>query len=125
MSSLRKQRVQHQVAQNVERQRQMFIQNLGVVTDEFLGGERVQIPSDGIHGARDFLGGARGAAFEQHVLDEVRKAVLLESFGARAGADPHPTHTERTWGICSVMTRTPFAQSGDFDIAHKRVKWLA
>ena len=82
------QRVQHQVGQHVESLRQVLVQHLGVETDQFLGGEGVQIAADRIHRARDILGGPAGGALEQHVLDEVRDAVLFAVFAPRTRADP-------------------------------------
>ncbi len=83
-----KQRVAHHVGQDVEGQRQMLVQDFGVVTDHLLGGECVQAAADGIHRARDVFGRAILGAFEKHVLDEVRDAVLFGSLAARAGLDP-------------------------------------
>ena len=88
------QRVQHQVRQDVEGQREVLVQHLGVEAHQFLGGEGVQVAADGIHRARDVFGRAVRGALEQHVLDEVRDAVLLGRLAARAGADPHP-HRDR------------------------------
>ena len=72
--------VQHQVGQNIHGERQVLVQHLRVEAHQFLGGEGVQIAADGVHRARDLLGGPVGGALEQHVLDEVREAVLLLRF---------------------------------------------
>ena len=50
--------IQDQIAENVERDRQMFIEHLNVEADALFGGERVNVPADRIHLAGNFLGGA-------------------------------------------------------------------
>ena len=63
----------------------------------------------------------RGGALEQHVLDEVRDAVLAPASSCREPVPIQmPTETERTWGIVSVITRMPLARDGHLDIAGLR-----
>ncbi len=83
-------RVQHQVAENVHGDGQVFVQHLDVEADTFLGGEGVHVAADGVHLARNFLRAAVLRALEDHVLDEVRDAIPLQVFVARAGLDPDP-----------------------------------
>ena len=52
------QRMEHQVGQNVEGQREVLVEHLGVEADQFLGGEGVQVAADGIHRAGDIFGRA-------------------------------------------------------------------
>ena len=83
-----KQRMQDEIGQHVEGEREMLVENFRVVADQLLGGEGVEISADRIDGARDLFRGPVAGAFEEHVLDEVRDAVLLGRFVARSGADP-------------------------------------
>ena len=87
----------------------MLVEHLGVEADQFLGGEGVQIAADGIDRARDIFGRAVGGALEEHVLDEVRDAVLLGVSRREPVPIQMPTDTERTCGMVSVITRTPLA----------------
>src|SRR5206468_1077671 len=57
--------------------------------DALLGGEGVHVAADGIHLARNVFGRAVLRPFEDHVLDEVRDAVDVRIFVARAGLDPY------------------------------------
>src|SRR5258708_32533981 len=67
----REDRIQNQVAEDIERDRQMFIEHLDAEADTFLGGESVNISADGIHLARDFFRRAMFGPLEDHVLDDV------------------------------------------------------
>ena len=82
------QRMQHQVRKDVEDQRQVLVQHLGVEADHLLGREGVQVASDGVHRAGDVLRRAAGGPLEYHVLDEVRDAVLFGRLLAASGAHP-------------------------------------
>ena len=66
----------------------MFVQHFDIEADRLLTGEGVEIAADGIGLASELLGGARGGAFEDHVLDEVGDAVEGEGLIAGAGVDP-------------------------------------
>jgi hypothetical protein len=57
-----------------------------------------------------------GGALEQHVLDEVRDAVLLGFSRREPVPIQMPTEMERTCGMTSVITRTPLGQRGHFDV---------
>ncbi len=87
-------RIEHQVGQDVEGLGEVLVQDLGVEADQFLAGKGVEVAADGVHRARDVFGGAMGGALEEHVLDEVRDAVLLGRFLAGPGVDPH-AHRDR------------------------------
>src|SRR5215471_11488791 len=84
-----KYRAKHQVAEDIERNRQMLIQDLDVETDAFLGGKSVHIPTDGVDLAGDLLGGATLGAFEDHMLDEMGDAIPLGVLITGAGLEPH------------------------------------
>ena len=94
--------VQHQVREDVEGQRQMVVENLGVEADQFLRSEGVQVATDGIDGAGDLLRATRERALEEHVLDEMADAVLVWSLAARAARDPdaggHRSHVGHRFG---------------------------
>src|SRR6266481_3737833 len=76
------------VGQDVEGDGEMRVENFGVETDLFLGGEGVEHAANGIHLAGDVFGGATLSAFEDHVLEEVGGAVFGGGFAARAMANP-------------------------------------
>ena len=66
-----KNRVENQIAQNIERGRNMLVEHLNVEANTFFGGEGVHVAANGIHLPRNFLGGAVLGAFENHVLNEM------------------------------------------------------
>ena len=66
----------------------MRVEDFGVETDLFLGGESVEHATDGIHFAGDVFGRAALGAFEDHVLEEVGDAIFGGGFAAGAVADP-------------------------------------
>ena len=72
-----KHRMEHQVREHVDGERQVLVENFGVEAHQFLGGEGIQVAADGIDRARDIFGRTAGGALEEHVLDEMRDAVLL------------------------------------------------
>ena len=80
--------LENQSGEHVESLRKMLVENARIEADHFLGGERVEHAADAVHFARDVFGGAARRAFEDHVLDEMRDAVQLGRFAARAGAHP-------------------------------------
>ena len=53
----------------------------------------------------------RARALEHHVLDEMRDAVELGRLAPRSVRSQMPTETERTCGICSVRTTSPFGST--------------
>ena len=81
-------RTEAEIADDVEGDGEMVVENLGVEADLFLGSEGIEHAADGIHFAGDGFGGAAFGAFENHVLDEVSDAVFLGDFAARAVANP-------------------------------------
>ena len=83
------------VGQDVDRQREMFVEDLDVVARVFLGGEGVHLPADGVDRLRDVLGAPRRGALEEHVLDEMRDTALLDRLVARAAREPD-TNAHRT-----------------------------
>ena len=82
-------RPQHDVGEDVDRERKVLIQHLHVVAGVFLRRERVELAADGIHGLRDVFGGARVGALEQHMLDEMRDAAVLLRLVTRSAREPH------------------------------------
>src|SRR6476620_5513726 len=67
----------------------MFVQNLNVEADTFLGSEGVHVAADGIDFAGDFLRAAILRPLEHHVLDKMGDAVPLQVFVAGPGLDPY------------------------------------
>ncbi len=81
-------RIENQIAQDIHRGRQMFVEHLDVEADDFLAGERVHVATDGIHLAGNLLRRARGRALEHHMFGEMRDAVVVGGFIARSGFHP-------------------------------------
>jgi hypothetical protein len=81
-------RIQHQVAENVERGGDVFVEYLDVEADAFLGGEGVHVAADGIDLAGDFFRRAMLRSFKNHVLDEVGDAVPFGVLVAGTGLQP-------------------------------------
>jgi len=77
-----------EIGEDVEGDREMRIEHLGVETDLFLRGEGVEHAADGIHFAGDVFGGAALGAFEDHMLKKMGSAVFGGGFAAGAVADP-------------------------------------
>ena len=65
-----------EVAQQIDRDRQMIVENLDVVAGVLLRRERVELPADGVDRLRNRLRRTRRRPLEQHVLDEMRDAAL-------------------------------------------------
>src|SRR6185312_12565889 len=68
-------RIQHQVAENIERDWNVLIQHLDAEADALLGGEGVHVSADGINLTRDFFCSSMLGTLENHVLDEMRNAI--------------------------------------------------
>src|ERR1035437_6829418 len=81
-------RMEDQVAQDIEGGIQMLVEYHRIKADAFLGRERVQVAADGIHGPGDLLGAARGGPLEDHVLNKVGYSVSLRRLLAGAGVEP-------------------------------------
>src|SRR4051794_4192985 len=81
-------RAEHDVGDDVERQRQIPVEHDRVVAGVLLLGERVELTAHRIHGFRDVQRRATGGALEQQVLEEMAGA----GEGGRlvAGTDGHP-----------------------------------
>ena len=74
------------IRQDVDRHRQMLVEHLDVVAGVFLRRERVEVAAERVDLLRDVLGRAGRRALEEHVLDEVRDAAVLDrSRGASPG----------------------------------------
>ena len=92
-------RVQQDVGQEIDRERQVLVEHLHVEAGVLLGGEGVHLAAHRVHRAGDVLGAAGGGALEDEVLDQVGDAAA----GSGSWRDPvstqTPTATERTCGI--------------------------
>ena len=64
-------RVQEDVGQEIDGERQVLVEDLDVEAGMLLGGEGVHLAADRVHGASDRLGAARGGPLEYEVLDQV------------------------------------------------------
>ena len=78
------------VAEHVDRQRQVLVEDPRVEAGVLLGGEGVELAADRVERDRDVQRRALGGALEQQVLEEVRAAVQGRRLVARADADPDP-----------------------------------
>ena len=78
-----------EIADDIESHRKILVEHFCVETDLLFGRERIEHSANRIHFARDVLSGTAFGPFEHHVLDEVRDAVFLRDFAARAIANPH------------------------------------
>src|SRR5206468_8097981 len=82
-------RVADDIGEDVDRERQMLVEDLDVVARVLLGGEGVELPADGVDRLCNILGRAARGALEQHVLDEMRDAPALGRFVAGAPGEPY------------------------------------
>ena len=76
------------VAEHVDGQRQVLVEDPRVEAGVLLGGEGVELTADRVERDRDVQRRALGGALEQQVLEEVRAAVQRRRLVARADADP-------------------------------------
>ena len=86
--------MKHEIRQHVERRRQVLVEDLDVVAGVFLGSERVEVSAERVDLLGDVFRRTRGRALEEHVLDEVRDAAMLDRFVPRSSREPH-AHTHR------------------------------
>src|SRR6266404_7134838 len=80
--------VQYQVAQDINCDRHMFVEDLDVEADGLLAGERINIAANGIHLPGNLLRSPRGGPLEQHVFNEMRDTVALGHLVARSSLHP-------------------------------------
>jgi len=79
----------HQIRQHVKRDRQVFVEHLGVETYLFLGRECVQHPPNRIHFPGDIFGAAPIGTLKNHVFEEMSEAVFKGHFAAGAATYPN------------------------------------
>ena len=82
------QRGRHEVADDVDRQRQVGVEHPRVEAGVLLAGEGVHLAADGVERGGDVQRRAARGALEQQVLEEVRGTGLRRGLVARADADP-------------------------------------
>jgi hypothetical protein len=82
--------VQDQVAEHVESDRHVLIEDFYVEADALFCGERVHVPADRVHEARNVSGGAVLGPLEDHVLQKMRDAIEFRVFVAGTGLHPDP-----------------------------------
>src|SRR5579863_9494711 len=81
-------RVENQVAENVERNGQVLVKDLNVEADALLGGKCVHVAADGVDLAGNFFGAAVRGPFEDHVLNKMGDTVPLGVFITRSSLQP-------------------------------------
>jgi hypothetical protein len=84
----RERRVEDDVGKDVERQRQMLVEDLDVVARVFLRGKSVELSADRVDRLGDVFRTPGRRALEQHVLHEVSDTALLGRFVARSAGQP-------------------------------------
>jgi hypothetical protein len=72
--------MEEHVGEHVERQRNVTIDDLRVLTGRFFIGKGVHIAADPIHRFGDLSRAAARRALEEHVLDQVRDSAPLVRF---------------------------------------------
>ncbi len=89
-------RSQEHVGQNVDRERQMPVDDLRVEQRRLFIGRRVEVAADRVHLFGDRARTAAARPFEQHMLEEVRDATALRRLrrGADVGEDPDRYRTD-------------------------------
>ena len=83
-------RVEHDVAQDVDGQGQVLVEHLQMERRVLLGGERVHVAADRVDLGGDLLRRAVLRALEDHVLDEVADAGLRGHLVPAPPLQPHP-----------------------------------
>ena len=82
------QRGQQDVAQNIEGERHVLAHDLRVIGSGVDASGGVDVAADRFDLLGDVAGAAPRRAFEGHVLEEMRDAVLIASLAPAAGTDP-------------------------------------
>ena len=82
-------RLGQNVSQHVERQRHIGFEHARVIGGALGAGRRVEIAADGLDFLSDLPSGPPPCAFERHMFEKMRDAVLVVAFAAAAGIDPH------------------------------------
>src|SRR3989338_3748330 len=93
--------MEENVGQQIDRQRQVLVKHLGVVTGVFLGSKGIQHAADRVHFLRDAGGTALFGSFEEKVLDEMRNPVLVARLVTRPVL--YPDSQANGAGICHLM----------------------
>ncbi len=83
-------RVEDDVAEDLDREGQVLVEHLEVERGVLLGGEGVHVAADRVHLGRDALRRAGLRALEDHVLDEVADAAHLVGLVPASPLEPHP-----------------------------------
>ena len=95
-------RVHYDVAEDLDGQGKVLVEDLQVEGGVLLGGEGVHVAADGVHLGRDVLGRAGAGPLEDHVLDEVADSRLRGGLVAapplQPDADGHATHVGHGFG---------------------------
>ncbi len=81
---------QHDIGHQIDRELQVGVEHMRVVTGVLARGERVQLTADGIDSLRDVDRAARRGGLEQQVLQEVGGTRDASSFVAGTDTYPHP-----------------------------------
>ena len=112
------QAVLEHVADHVERQRRVFLQDLGVIGGVLARRIGVHMAADRLDLLGDVEGGAGRRALEHHVLDQMGDAVDLGPLVAGADTDPDAERRRLDMGHRIGGDPQAVGESGDPDGAH-------
>ena len=82
-------RLGEDVGEHVERERHIGLENARVISRRLGARRRIEIAAHSLDLLGDLARRAPARAFEGHVFEEMRDAVLIPPFVAAAGIDPH------------------------------------
>src|SRR5262245_51289813 len=81
-------RIDQQIRQNIEGDRQVLVQYFRTVTNCFLRRESIQMSADGVNLTSDFLGRPMSGSFEKQMLDKMGDSIQLLGLTTRADLEP-------------------------------------
>ena len=94
-------RVQQDIRENVECERQILLQDLRVIRRAFARGIGIEVAPDGLDLLGDRAGAAPLGALERHVFEKMRDAVDFRRLVPCADIDPQPER-DRVHGIDAI-----------------------
>ena len=80
----------HDVGEDIHRQGQILVDDLGVIIRAQLAGGGVELPADAVHFLGDLPGGALARALEGHMFHKMGKAVFPGGFQHAPRLHPRP-----------------------------------
>src|SRR2546422_139287 len=96
-------RVEQNIRQQIDRERQVLVEDLDVEAGVLLGRKGVHLAADRVHRAGDRFGAAGGPPLEHEMLDQMGHPAPILGLVARARLDPHP-HRPRAHVLHTLRT---------------------